>query len=611
MARLPSPPHAASVPVSPLQLPSSFNFARDVVDYWAQKDPTLVALHWTDQHLSTSRQFTYSHFSRQSHRVASLLSSLGIKQGDIVVIIAPRVPEWWEIATACLRQGIVLCPCTTLLVDKDIEYRLQVSDAAAFIGDEAAVAKCLKVRESCPKLRIVVELDGGFNGTGSNKSKLTSLSGVYSFSDELSKIPQDSVVSVSSTLTPTSPALIFFTSGTTGPPKMVLHSQTSYPLAHALTGIHWLQLSPGKLYWNLSEQGWAKAAWSFFSTWNCGATLFVHDDRLAFHPLRTLQVLHRFPITTLCAPPTVYRQLVLDESREFFASDAGRPNALLHCCGAGEPLNESVIRTWKEMTRGIEIYDAYGQTETIVVCANQKHIPVKPGSMGKPVPGVPLTVVDPEGNVAKDDEEGDIAIAIGISTSADSDDGHGHDESAFFGIFQGYIDKKTGRLDTKIRVFRNGRKYFITGDRARRDADDYFWFVGRSDDVINSSGYRIGPFEVESTLKLHPSVVESAVVASPDAQRDEVVKAFVVLTESAASKISRSQQAYDDLVKELQEFCKQNAAPYKYPRRIEFVDATFLPKTISGKIKRAELKALERKRYNDNNNNNNNGVAKL
>ncbi|EHY61135.1 Acyl-coenzyme A synthetase ACSM3, mitochondrial [Exophiala dermatitidis] len=569
----------ASVPVSPLRRPESFNFARDVVDYWAAKDASQVALYWTDQHLTTSKQFTYRHFSERSHRVATLLQSLGLKQGDIVIIIAPRVPEWWEIATACLRAGIVLCPCTTLLVDKDIEYRLQVSDAAAFIGDETSVAKCLKVKDKCPKLRVIVQLED-------NNKPLAK--GVVGYHGELAKVPANSMVDVPSTLKATSPALIFFTSGTTGPPKMVLHTQTSYPLAHALTGMHWLQLSRGKVYWNLSEQGWAKAAWSFFSSWNCGATLFVHDDRLTFNPRRTLEVLHKFPITTLCAPPTVYRQLVLDESRRFFASPEGRPRALVHCCGAGEPLNESVIRVWKDMTGGIEIFDGYGQTETVVVCANQKQNPVKPGSMGKPLPGVPLTVIDPDGNVTKDDEEGDIAIAV-------SDD----KESSFFGIFEGYIDKKTGKLDNKIRRFANGRKYFITGDRASRDKDGYFWFVGRSDDVINSSGYRIGPFEVESTLKLHPAVVESAVVASPDPQRDEVVKAFVVLTDAAASKVASSSQVHDALIKELQEFCKENAAPYKYPRKIEFVPASFLPKTISGKIKRAELKQLERKRYRE------------
>ncbi|KAK4948623.1 hypothetical protein LTR10_012627 [Elasticomyces elasticus] len=573
------------VPVSPLHRPSSFNFARDVVDHWAHKDPSQNALYWADQSLSSTKQLTYAHFARQSHRIATLLASLGIKQGETCIVILPRVPEWWELATACLRSGVVLCPCTTLLVAKDIEYRLQISHAAAFVGDEASVAKCLSVASKCPQLRTVIQVQASNN----NVSPSSRDQRVTDFHTALASIPEDVKCPVPSTLTSTSPALTFFTSGTTGPPKMVLHSQISYPLAHALTGIHWLQLSPSKTYWNLSEQGWAKAAWSWFSSWNCGATLFVHEDRLPFSPRRTLKVLHDFPITTLCAPPTVYRQLVLDENREFFATEQGRPRALTHCCGAGEPLNESVIRVWKEMTNGIEIYDAYGQTETIVVCANQATNPVKPGSMGKPIPDVPLTIVDSGGNVTKDGKEGDIAIEVA---------GKDKQESSFFGIFEGYIDKATGKIDSKVKTFQNGKRYYITGDRASRDKDGYFWFVGRNDDVINSAGYRIGPFEVESTLKQHPSVIESAVVASPDDQRDEVVKAFVVLTDSASARMN-DDSSRDKLVRELQEFCKEHAAPYKYPRKIEFVDAKFLPKTISGKIRRGELKALERKRYQD------------
>ncbi|ETI19525.1 hypothetical protein G647_09359 [Cladophialophora carrionii CBS 160.54] len=583
---------ASSVPVSPLRLPSSFNFATDVVEYWAKKDPSHVALYWTDQSLSTTKQLTYSHFARQSQRIASLFTSLGIKQGDTAIVISPRIPEWWEIGTACLRAGVVMCPCTTLLVDKDIEYRLQVSHATTFIGDSTSVAKCLQVRSRCPNLRTIIQLDGTVSSPAAAEA------GVVDFHAALDKIPSDATFAVPSSLGPKSPGMIFFTSGTTGPPKMVLHTQTSYPLAHALTGMHWLDLSPGKIYWNLSEQGWAKAAWAWLSTWNCGATLFVHDDRLAFHPRRTLQVLNRFPITTLCAPPTVYRQLVLDENRRFFATAEGRPRTLTHCCGAGEPLNESVVRTWKEMTHGIEIFDAYGQTETIVVCANQKVNKVKPGSMGKPVPGVPLVVVDSDGNITQPGVEGDIAITIEGSGSGNDDGQH-----SFFGFFEGYIDKSTGKVDNKIKTLANGKKFFLTGDRAARDQDGYFWFVGRADDVINSAGYRIGPFEVESTLKLHPSVVESAVVGSPDPTRDEVVKAFVVLTDSAASRITKAETDADAaaaaLTRELQDFCKRNAAPYKYPRRIEFVDAAFLPKTISGKIKRAELKMLERRRYQE------------
>ncbi len=454
-------------PVSPLRLPSSFNFAADVVEHWAKKDPSHVALYWTDQSLTKTRKLTYSYFAQQSQRIAALFTSLGIKQGDTAILISPRIPEWWEIGTACLRSGVVMCPCTTLLVDKDIEYRLQVSHATTFIGDSTSVAKCLKIRSSCPNLRTIIQLDG------------KAPSGVIDFRAALAKVPSDVLFPVPSSLGPKSPGMIFFTSGTTGPPKMVLHTQTSYPLAHALTGMHWLDLSPGKIYWNLSEQGWGKAAWAWLSTWNCGGTLFIHDDRLAFNPLRTMEVLNTFPITTLCAPPTVYRQLVLDENRRFFATPRGTPQSLVHCCGAGEPLNESVVRTWKEMTNGIEIFDAYGQTETIVVCANQKVNMVKPGSMGKPIPGVPLVIIDTQGDITKDNDEGDIAVSIS-------------DDLDFFGFFEGYIDKATGKLDNKISTMPNGKKFFLTGDRAKRDEDGYFWFVGRADDVINSSGYRIG-----------------------------------------------------------------------------------------------------------------------
>ena len=574
-----------SLPVSPLRIPSSFNFARDVVDYWAQKDPSQLALHWTDQSLNITKQLTYSHVSRQSHRIAKLLTSLGLKQGDTLILILPRIPEWWEIAIACLRAGIILCPCTTLLVDKDIEYRLQVSHAAGFIGDEAAVRKCQKVRPNCHSLRTVIKI--------TSQPDRTPALGVKDFHAALSRISECETFPVPNDLVPASPALTFFTSGTTGPPKIVQHNQMSYPLAHALTGIHWLRLRPPpnqSVYWNLSEQGWAKAAWSFFATFNCGACLFVHDDRLPFNAKRTIEGLHKFPITTLCAPPTVYRQLVLDENLKLFSSDEGIPKALSHACGAGEPLNESVIRTWKDMTGGMEICDGYGQTESILVCANYPQedgkVEIRYGSMGKPLPGVPLRVISNDGEGMPADQEGDIAIEIE------------EDKDRFFGIFEGYIDKSTGKLDRRVKSFPNNRRFYLTGDRARRDKDGYFWFVGRSDDVINSSGYRIGPFEVESTLKLHPSVVESAVVASPDPQREEVVKAFIVLTDEAAKTLKQGgESGREQLVLELQDFCKENAAPYKYPRKMEFVDAIFLPKTISGKIKRSELKKLEKEQY--------------
>ena len=555
---------------SPLHRPPHFNFASDVVDYWSTREPPLQAMHWVSADGSEQRELTYRHFSLQSRRIARLLQDLGARKGDIVIMILPRIPEWWELATAALRSGLVICPCTTLLVDKDIEYRVQVSGARFFVGDETSVGKVLKVKAQCPSLERVIQIDGAQRDD------------VIDFRVALRQVPSDGGFQKVD-LKPTDPSLIFFTSGTTGPPKMVLHNQISYPLAHTLTGKHWLLLEPGKLYWNLSEQGWAKAAWSFFGAWNCGASLFIMDDRGAFNPRKLLDVIHSYPITTLCAPPTAYRQLVLDESQQYFKSNP--PWCLQHCVGAGEPLNESVIKTWQKMS-GMEIFDGYGQTETILMCANQIRNPIRPGSMGKPLPTIPLAVIDADGHEVKPGTEGDIAVLL--------EDLEGRKHDSFFGIFDGYIDMKTGKLDRRLRSFEGqpGKSWYLTGDRATRDEDGYFWFVGRSDDVINSSGYRIGPFEVESTLKTHPAVVESAVVASPDRQREEVVKAFIVLTEKA------SKSDPETLKKEIQDYCKENAAPYKYPRKIDFVDASFLPKTISGKIKRAELKKMERDKFN-------------
>ncbi|KAL2357715.1 hypothetical protein BJ546DRAFT_324187 [Cryomyces antarcticus] len=550
-----------------LTRPKSFNFAVNVVDYWAAKTPPLQAMYWISQDGKDREDLSYAHFERQSHRIAVLLKETGVRSGEKVLMILPRLPAWWELAVACLRSGVVVCPATTLLVAKDIEFRCQRSQASVYVGDSSSVQKFLKIRASCPRVRTVIQVGGD------------PPQGVIELSAALEEaVPRDAIFRGPKP-DMCSPALIYFTSGTTGHPKMVQHDHISYPLAHTITGKHWLRLSPGKLYWNLSEQGWAKAAWSFFGTWNCGASLFVHDDRQSFSPTRLLDILHQYPITTLCAPPTAYRQLVLGESQEYFRKTP--PQALSHCSGAGEPLNGEVIRLWKDMS-GMQICDGYGQTETILICGNFEGADIRPGSMGRPSPGVPLHVVDSKGEECSEGVEGDMAVLVKSEEQ---------DEGDFFGLFQGYLGPN-GSLDKRVRTFVGSRhaapkSWYLTGDRATRDKDGYFWFVGRADDVINSAGYRIGPFEVESTLKQHPAVVESAVVSSPDSSRGEVVKAFIVLTKQYV------QRDADLLVKELQDFCKKNAAPYKYPRKIQFVDATFLPKTISGKIKRNELKRLE------------------
>jgi acetyl-CoA synthetase/medium-chain acyl-CoA synthetase len=339
---------------------------------------------------------------------------------------------------------------------------------------------------------------------------------------------------------------------------MVLHTQASYPLGHTITGKYWLNLTENDLHWNLSDMGWAKAAWSnLFAPWILGASIFVHDARGKFSAIDTLKMLHIYPITTFCASPTAYRMMVLKEPIAYMKSHPSR--ALRHCVGAGEPLNPEVIKIWKEATQ-LTIHDGYGQTETVLLCANFPSLPVKPGSMGKPSPGFDLDIIDPMGKPLPAYSEGDIAIRVKPSRPQ-------------------WMFKEYWRNPEASHACIRG-DWYITGDRAYKDEDGYFWFIGRADDVIISSGYRIGPFEVESVLKEHPAVVESAVVAAPDELRGEIVQAYVVLS-----------PGYDpspELVLELQNFVKATTAPYKYPRDIVFVES--IPKTISGKIRRVELR---------------------
>ncbi|KAK4935974.1 hypothetical protein LTR10_023061 [Elasticomyces elasticus] len=552
--------------VTPSALPAVplfFNFAVDVVDKWASTDARLRAMQFVKDNNSPPLNLTYAYFSQRSHQAAHLLQKLGAKKGDRVFVMLSRVPAWWEIATATIRCGLVLCPCTTLAVEKDIEFRLVNTQATVFVGDTDSIEKFLRIRARCPSVKIVLKADG------------LSQRGVVQYQDEIDRISRHPFKDVKTKSS--DPALIYFTSGTTGLPKMVLHNQVSYPLGHAITGMRWLLLKPGKLYWNLSEQGWAKAAWSWFGAWNAGAALFIDGNMGAFSAQRLLDHLHRYSITTLCAPPTVYRQLVVPSAIEYMTKNM--PRCLEHCTGAGEPLNAEVIKIWSEKT-GIEIRDGYGQTETVLVAGNFADNKVKLGSMGKPAPGVPLEIVDDNGWPIADGLEGDIAIKA-VDENGDQ----------LMCIYVGYITKdNVVTRKTRPCISPEGEtrgQWHLTGDRAYRDTDGYLWFVGRDDDVINASGYRIGPFEVESTLKEHPAVKESAVVSSPDPIRGDVVKAFIVLNSNYTNRSTKQ------LIVELQEFCKRAAAPYKYPRKIQFVSEAFLPKTISGKIKRSELRKLE------------------
>lgn len=518
--------------------PEYFNFAVDVVDYWAAQDPDKLALLWVDDEGNEERR-TFAQIAESSCRVANLLSAAGVKRGDYILMILGRQIAWWEVFTAALRMGAVISPGTTQLSAKDIAYRGAAAAATCVVTDSANAAKVDEVLADLPTLRARVLVDGAREG----------------WIDYCGALPQQAASFAAVASLATDEAMCYFTSGTTGFPKMCLHSH-GYGLAHQTTGKYWLDLGPDDLHWNCSDTGWAKAAWSsYFGPWYQGAALFVHHSA-SFNAQRTLELLSQYPVTTFCGAPTIYRMFVQQPLQNY------RFAALRHCVGAGEPLNPEVIGSWQRHT-GIVIHDGYGQTETVLLCGNYRGMEPRYGSMGKPAPGIDLQVVDEHGAIVAPGVEGDLAVRVRPEPP--------------LGLFLGY----KGEEEKTARSFRGD--WYITGDRARVDDDAYFWFVSRADDVILSAGYRIGPFEVESALIEHPAVAESAVVASPDEQRGEVVKAFVVL--------APGHEPGEELSLALQNHVKAVTAPYKYPRRIEFVEE--LPKTVSGKIRRVELRERE------------------
>lgn len=518
-----------------LTVPQYFSFPLDVFDRWGNR----TALFWTDGVIE--KKFTFDALKSLSSKSAGALRSIEVKKSDKVLVMLPNIPEWWEVMLGLMRLNAVPVPATTLLTARDIGYRLSATDIKAIITTEEHAAKIeAAVKDvSFPLLLI---------STGERK-------GWYAYK----KLRETAEICEGERVSSSEAALLYFTSGTTGHPKMVLHSQASYPLAHLLTGRYWLDLRPDDLHWNLSDTGWAKAAWSsLFGPWHLGAAVFSFHKKGKFDPASIIEILQKYPVTTFCGPPTAYRMMVKEvTSSRRYASLQQR-----HFVAAGEPLNREIIEIWKERT-GRYIYDGYGQTETVNVLANFPCLPVKPGSMGKPVPGFIVDIVDEQGSPVQHNIEGDIAIRVKPRKPA--------------GLFTEYLNNQTATEST-IRG-----DWYITGDRAYKDSEGYFWFVGRADDIILSSGYRIGPFEVESILIEHPAVKESAVVASPDQIRGEVVKAFIVLTDGYVPS--------EALIQELQELVKTRTAPYKYPRKIDFVRE--LPKTVSGKIKRKELKTRE------------------
>ena len=516
------------------QVPEEFNFGA-LIDAWGT-DRSRVALYWEDESGRRER-WTFWDVRQASNRFMNALAALGVGRGDPVMVMLPRVPAWQVAMVGAMKLGALVIPCTASLRAKDIRYRAEHSGAKAIVTT----------------IEQAGEVDAALAGAAGSAVRIALGGAPAGWHDLDALLARASSSGVPARTRTDEPALCYYTSGTTKDPKAVVHTH-AYPFAHRWTGEYWLDLRRTDLHWTTADTGWAKAAWGvLFGPWMNGAPVFMFNGR--FDPERQLDLLERNEVTVFCAPPTEYRLLVKQDLKRW------RLGRLRHCVGAGEPLNPEVISAWNE-AYDLMIHDGYGQTETTVLAANLPGMPIRPGSMGKAFPGHDVRVIDEAGAEVEPGQIGDLAL---------------HDTPP--SLFREYWKNPAETAAT-----RRG-EWYLTGDRARRDEDGYLWFVGRADDVIISAGYRIGPFEVESALLEHPAILESAVVASPDPVRGEIVKAFVVL---------RAGQARSDaLARALQDHVKQVTAPYKYPREIEFVDS--LPKTVSGKIRRVELRERERK----------------
>ena len=522
-------------------IPEYYNFGFDVVDKWAI-DRTKLALVSIHPNGERSRYNTFYDLSILSNRFANVLISLGVKKGDRVLVMLESIPQWYVVLIGMFKLGVIPMPGTVLLTSKDIKYRINRAEANMVITDVNHVGRVERIANECPTLKHKMVVDAPV------------LEWLY-YKDEIMKVGDDLDRTKIEPTRSDDPMLLYFTSGTTGQPKMVLHTH-SYPLGHEVTARFAQALTSCDLHWTVSETGWAKAAWGkLFGQMIVGAAIIQWETPGRFDPDGLLRAMDRYGVTTFCAPPTVYRMLIQQDLSKYNLK-------LRHCMSAGEPMNPEVIKVWKQ-NFGLDIYDFFGQTETVCVLSNFTFLPVKYGSVGKPTPGHDVRIVDDEGKELPANEEGNIAIRVEGRRPP--------------GLMKEYWKDP----DAMAKAFHHG--FYFTGDRAYRDEDGYFWFVGRDDDVIKSSGYRIGPFEVESALMEHPSVAECAVVGVEDPKgiRGIVVKAFIIL--------KKGFEPSDDLAKDIQEHVKNTTAPYKYPRIVEFV--TELPKTISGKIKRKELRS--------------------
>lgn len=530
-----------------VNVPDSFNFAYDIVDEWASVQPDKKALCWTNDK-GDHKDFTFADIKRESDRVASYFQSLGIGKGDMVMLILKRRYEFWFSIIALHKIGAVCIPATHLLTQKDIVYRCNAADIKMIVavGEDEVLNSVNGAMPHCPSLKTKVSIGPSipagwedFTTGKDNTAPFVRPTEVNSNEDMM---------------------LMYFTSGTTGNPKMVSHDFT-YPLAHIITASYWHNIHNDSLHLTIADTGWGKAVWGkLYGQWIGGANVFVYDHE-KFSPADMLAIIEKYRITSLCAPPTIFRFLIREDLSKYNLS------SLEYCTIAGEALNPAVYEQFLQLT-GIKLKEGFGQTETTLTICTTPWIEPKPGSMGCVNPQYDVHLMTADGRWAEDGEQGEIVI-------------RDKDGKKPLGLFKEYYRDAVRTNE----VYHDGVYY--TGDIAWRDQDGYFWFVGRADDVIKSSGYRIGPFEVESALMTHPAVVECAITGVPDEVRGQVVKATIVLSKEYKPK------AGEELIKEIQDHVKHVTAPYKYPRIIEFVDE--LPKTISGKIRRVEIRDKDKK----------------
>ncbi len=520
------------------EVPERFNYVRDALHDRAEAHPDDLALVAVEPDGRTVERYDFATISARVAATAAVLAGAGVGAGDRVFLMLPRIVQWYDVLLGCLHLGAVPMPATMQLSARDVAYRVNLAEATTVVTDTAGLAAVGAALVDCPGASRRLLVGGSSPGW----------------------IDLDAAVAGAVTTLPVhdtaadDPMLVYFTSGTESLPKMVLHTHASYGIGHDVTARLWQDLRADDVHWTVSDTGWGKAAWGkLFGQWRIGAAVLMWNVVGRPDLDRMLRIIGEQRVSTFCVPPTLYRAFAQMDLRAYDFS------SLRHCTSAGEPLNPEVINVWQEAT-GTVIHDGYGQTETVAVVANLPGIPVRAGSMGLALPGFDVAVIDDTGAEVPDGREGDIAVRT--------------EPHRPVGLFKEYWRDP----ERNAEAHRDG--WYVTGDRGVRDADGYFWFVGRADDVILSSAYRIGPFEVESALLEHPAVAEAAVVGVPDEIRGQIVKAYVVLAEG--------HEPGDGLVTELQDHVKATTAPYKYPRRIEFV--TELPKTVSGKIRRLELR---------------------